>query len=169
MAESLVNGIVGARAGDACADGDRRDGYRERPPVASVGTTGPRTPKPRRGTYFPDDPLARCSRVDRAAAAAVSEMVAGGVPAGKAARAASAPGADRMGAGRVSRACGSPIRMPGAVFTEMDGEWASRRRFTGDSIARAYGKDAGAPAASCTGTPGGMPSASSSPWRRIIR
>ena len=44
--------------------------------------------------------------------------------------------------------------MPGAVFAEMDGEWASRRRFTGDSIARAYGKDAGVPAASCTGDAG---------------
>ena len=45
----------------------------------------------------------------------------------------------------------SLIRMLGAVFAEMDEGWASRRWFTEDSIAKAYGKNAGAPAASHTG------------------
>lgn len=37
------------------------------------------------------------------------------------------------------------------VFAEKDEHRASRRQFTEDSIAKAYGKNAGAPAASCTG------------------
>lgn len=45
----------------------------------------------------------------------------------------------------------SPIRMLGAVFAEMDEGWASRHRFTEDSIVKAYGKNAGVPAGSCTG------------------
>ena len=38
MAESLVNEIMDAQAEDACADGNRRNGYRERALVTSVGT-----------------------------------------------------------------------------------------------------------------------------------
>ena len=56
----------------------------------------------------------------------------------------------------------SLIRMLGAVFAEMDEDWASRHWFTEDSIAKTYGKNAGAPAASYTGAPRSMPSASSS-------
>ena len=41
--------------------------------------------------------------------------------------------------------------MLGAVFAEMDEGWASRHRFTEDSIVKAYGKNAGVPAGSCTG------------------
>ena len=52
--------------------------------------------------------------------------------------------------------------MLGAVFAEMDEDWASRHWFTEDSIAKTYGKNAGAPAASYTGAPRSMPSASSS-------
>ena len=44
MAESLVNEIMDVRAGDACADGNRCDGYRERAPVTSVGTINLRIP-----------------------------------------------------------------------------------------------------------------------------
>lgn len=55
----------------------------------------------------------------------------------------------------VPRDAGVPIEEPpcmlGAVFAEKDEDWASRRRFTVDSIAKAYGKNAGTPAASCTG------------------
>ena len=36
MAESLVNEIMDAQADDACADGNRRNGYRERSLVTSV-------------------------------------------------------------------------------------------------------------------------------------
>lgn len=66
MAESLVNEIMDAQAEDACADGNQRNGYRERSLVTSVGTINLRIPKLRRGTYFPDDLLVRYSRVDRA-------------------------------------------------------------------------------------------------------
>ena len=56
MAESLVNEIMDAQAEDACADGNRRNGYRERALVTSVGTINLRIPKLRRGSYFPDGP-----------------------------------------------------------------------------------------------------------------
>ena len=36
MAEALVNEIMDAQADDACADGNRRNGYRERSLVTSV-------------------------------------------------------------------------------------------------------------------------------------
>ena len=55
MAESPVNGIVGARAGGACAEGDRRNGYRERALVTSVGPITLRMPKLRMGGCFPED------------------------------------------------------------------------------------------------------------------
>ena len=55
MAESLVNEIMDAQAEDACADGNRRNGYRERALVTSVGTINLRIPKLRRGSYFPED------------------------------------------------------------------------------------------------------------------
>lgn len=49
---------------------------------------------------------------------------------------------------------GSLVRMSGAAFAEMDEDWASRRRLAEDSIAKACGRNAGAPAASCTGDAG---------------
>lgn len=107
MAESLVNEIMDAQAEDACADGNQRNGYRERSLVTSVGTINLRIPKLRRGTYFPDDLLVRYSRVDRAVVAAVSEMVTSGVSTRKVARIASALGVDRMSASQVSRICES--------------------------------------------------------------
>ena len=107
MAESLVNEIMDAQAEDACADGNQRNGYRERSLVTSVGTINLRIPKPRRGTYFPDDLLVRYSRIDRAVIAAVSEMVTSGVSTRKVARVASALGVDRMSASQVSRICES--------------------------------------------------------------
>jgi putative transposase len=107
MAESLVNEIMDAQAEDACADGNQRNGYRERKLATSVGEINLRIPKLRRGTYFPDDLLVRYSRVDRAVVAAVSEMVANGVSTRKVARVASAMGIDRMSASQVSRICES--------------------------------------------------------------
>ena len=65
MAESLVNEIMDAQAEDACADGNRRNGYRERRLITSVGAINLRIPKLRRGSYFPEDLLTRYSRVDR--------------------------------------------------------------------------------------------------------
>ena len=51
MAESLVNEIMDVQAEGACADGNQRNGYRERALVTSVGTINLRTPKLRRGSY----------------------------------------------------------------------------------------------------------------------
>ncbi len=78
MAESLVNEIMDAQAEDACADGNRRNGYRERALVTSVGTINLRIPKLRREATSPRL-LTRYSRVDQAVVAAVSEMVTCGV------------------------------------------------------------------------------------------
>lgn len=107
MAESLVNEIMDAQAEDACADGNQRNGYRERTLTTSVGQITLRIPKLRRGSYFPDDLLIRYSRVDRAVVAAVSEMVTNGVSTRKVARVASTLGIDRMSASQVSRICAS--------------------------------------------------------------
>ena len=107
MAESLVNEIMDAQAEDACADGNRRNGYRERALVTSVGTINLRIPKLRRGSYFPEDLLTRYSQVDRAVVAAVSEMVTCGVSTRKVERVAASLGIDRMSASQVSRICES--------------------------------------------------------------
>lgn len=66
MAEAFVNEIMDAQAEDACADGNQRNGYRDRALVTSVGVINLRIPKLRRGSYFPEDLLVRYSRVDRA-------------------------------------------------------------------------------------------------------
>ena len=108
MAESLVDEIMDARADEAREGGNRRDGYRERKLATGVGTINLGIPKPRAGSYFPEDLIERYSRAGRAVIAAVSEMVANGVSAGKVRRVARAMGIDRMSAGQVSRICSSP-------------------------------------------------------------
>ena len=105
MAEALVNEIMDAQAEDACADGNQRNGYRERTLVTSVGVINLRIPKLRRGSYFPEDLLVRYSRVDRAVIAAVSEMVTCGVSTRKVERIAAQMGIDRMSSSQVSRIC----------------------------------------------------------------
>ena len=64
-AESPVNEIMDAQAEDACAEGNQRNGHRERTLTTSVGTINLRIPKLRRGTCFPDGLLVRHSRVGR--------------------------------------------------------------------------------------------------------
>ncbi len=107
MAESLVNEIMDAQAEDACADGNQRNGYRERRLTTSVGTINLRIPKLRHGSYFPEDLLIRYSRVDRAVIAAISEMVTCGVSTRKVERVAASMGIDRMSSSQVSRICES--------------------------------------------------------------
>lgn len=107
MAESLVNEIMDAQADEACESGNRRNGYRERKLVTSVGTINLRIPKLRAGSYFPEDLIERYSLVDRAVIAAVSEMVANGVSTRKVKRVARTMGIDRMSASQVSRICSS--------------------------------------------------------------
>lgn len=101
LAEALVNEIMDAQAEDACAEGNQRNGHRERRLLTL------RIPKLRRGTYFPEDLIERYSRVDRAAVAAVAEMVSSGVSTRKVEKVARALGVDRMSASQVSRICGS--------------------------------------------------------------
>lgn len=107
MSEALVNGIMDAQADEACAEGNQRNGYRERTLMTCVGPIRLRIPKLRMGTYYPEDLLVRYSRVDRAVIAAVSEMVTNGVSTRKVGKVASAMGIDRMSASQVSRICES--------------------------------------------------------------
>lgn len=107
MTEVLVNEITDAQAEDACADGNQRNGYRERTLVTSVGAIRLRIPKLRRGSYFPEDLLVRYSRVDRAVIAAVSEMVSSGASTRKVEQVAQTLSIDRMSASQVSRICES--------------------------------------------------------------
>ena len=107
MTESVVNEIMDAQAEDACADGNQRNGYRERRLVTAVGTINLRIPKLRRGSYFPEDLLIRYSRVDRAVIAAISEMVTSGVSTRKVEKIAATLGIDRMSRSQVSRICES--------------------------------------------------------------
>lgn len=71
MTESLVNEIMDALAKDACADGNQRNGYRERKLATSVGAINFYIPKLRRGSYFPEDLLICYLRVDRTVIAAI--------------------------------------------------------------------------------------------------
>lgn len=107
LAEAIVNEIMDAQAEDACAEGNRRNGYRERRLLTSVGRITLRIPKLRRGTYFPEDLIERHSRADRAVVAAVAGMVTGGVSTRKVEKVARALGVDRMSASQVSRICES--------------------------------------------------------------
>lgn len=107
LAEAIVNEIMDAQAEDACAEGNQRNGYRERRLLTSVGRITLRIPKLRRGTYFPEDLIERCSRVDRAVVAAVAEMVTSGASTRKVEKVARALGVDRMSASQVSRICES--------------------------------------------------------------
>jgi putative transposase len=107
MAESIVNEVMDAQAEEACADGNQRNGYRERSLTTSVDTITLRIPKLRRGSYFPEDLLVRYSRVDRAVITAISEMVTNGVSTREMAKVASALGVDRMSKSQVSRICES--------------------------------------------------------------
>ena len=109
MAESPVNEAMGARADGARGGGNRRNGCRERRPVAGVGAISLGIPRPRAGGCFPEGPIGRYSRAGTpSVAAAVPETAADGVPAGKAERAARTMGMGRMGAGRVPGICPSP-------------------------------------------------------------
>ncbi|MEC4273918.1 transposase, partial [Adlercreutzia sp. R25] len=64
MTEALVDEIVDVRVEDVCADGNQRNGYRERALVTSAGVVSLRIPKLGRGSYFPEDLLVRYSRID---------------------------------------------------------------------------------------------------------
>lgn len=106
LLESALNAIMDEQADMACEGGaNSRNGYRERGPVTPAGKITPRMPELRCGTYFPDGILERCSRVDKAATAAVAEVCATGASARKVERAAAKPGIERLSASQVGRIC----------------------------------------------------------------
>ncbi len=118
--------IMSTRADEACgaergARSDRRadgrGGCRGRGPGATVGTPGPRAPRPGGGSRFPTDLPGRRSRTDRALAAAVAETCAAGTPAREAGRVAAELGAGSPPRDQVSRlraAAGGEVGAPPA-------------------------------------------------------
>lgn len=97
LAEDVVNAIMDAEADQLCAGGaNSRNGYRERRLVTCVGDVTPRIPKPRPGSFFPEDVLERYQRVDRAVVAAVAEMYATGTSTRKVQRAAEKLGMQKL-------------------------------------------------------------------------
>lgn len=107
MTQALVNEVMDAQADEACANGNQRNGYRERSLATCVGEITLKIPKLRVGSYYPEDLLMRWSRTDRAIIAAVSEMVTNGVSTRKVQRIAKSMGIDKMSASQVSRICSS--------------------------------------------------------------
>ena len=97
-----------AEADQLCGEtGNTRNGYRERALKTCVGELTQRVPKLRSGSFFPEDVIERCQRVDRALAAAVAEMCAGGTSARKVQRVAERMGVSRLGKDQVSAICAS--------------------------------------------------------------
>ena len=97
LAESIANETMGAEAEQLCEEtGTSRNGYRDRKPIACVGTLDLRIPKTRRGTFFPDDVPVGYQRADRALVAAVAEMYATGTSTRKVQRIAEKLGVDRL-------------------------------------------------------------------------
>ena len=106
LPESALDAIVDEQADMACEGGaNSRNGYSERGLAAPAGKTRLRTPKLRRGTYFPEGMPEGCSRADKAVAAAVAEMCANGVSTRKVERIAQRMGIDRLSSSQVSRIC----------------------------------------------------------------
>jgi transposase-like protein len=75
LLETMVNAVMDAQADALCEEGANvRNGYRDRSLITAVGSITMRIPKLRAGTYFPEKIIERYSRVERAVAAAVTEM-----------------------------------------------------------------------------------------------
>lgn len=106
LAEQVANGIMDAEADQLCeASGNSRNGYRERRLKTCVGDLTLRVPKLRTGSFFPEDVIERYQRVDRALAAAVAEMYAGGTSTRKVQRVAEAMGVSSLNKDQVSAIC----------------------------------------------------------------
>ena len=108
LLETMVNEIMDAQADMACEDeATARNGYRERGLATPVGDIVLRIPRLRAGTYFPEGLIERCSRADRAVAAAVAESWANGVSTRKMERIAQKMGIGRLSKDQVSAMCRS--------------------------------------------------------------
>ena len=118
LVEYVVNEVMGAMAEAAAEDaGTSRNGYRTRLLNTCVGTIELRIPKLREGTFFPEDIIERYSRTDKAMAAAIIEMYAGGVSTRRVAGIAEALGVHRLTKDQVSRMC----RSLDAVVEDLNG------------------------------------------------
>ena len=125
--------IMSTRADEACGAergarsdrrADSRNGYRSRRPGATVGTPGPRAPRPGSGSRFPTGLLERYSRTERALAAAVAETCAAGTPAREAGRVAARLGAGSPPRDQVSRLCAA---VDGEVDAPPARDWSFSR------------------------------------------
>ena len=106
LAEQVANGIMDSEADQLCGEtGNSRNGYRERMLKTCVGELTLRVPKLRSGSFFPEDVIERYQRVDRALAAAVAEMYAGGTSTRKVQRVAERMGVSRLSKDQVSAIC----------------------------------------------------------------
>ena len=101
VAQSVVNEVMDAQADEACANGNRRNGYRERRLITCVGEITLKIPKLRVGSYYPEDLLTRWSRTDRAVIAAISEMVTNGISTRRVERVAKSMGIGSMSSSQV--------------------------------------------------------------------
>ncbi len=96
---SVADETMGAEAGQMrAASPNSRNGCRERRPKTRAGAIALGAPKPRSGSFFPDDAMERCQRAGRALVAAVAGTCATGASARRARRMA-----ERMGVGRPSK------------------------------------------------------------------
>lgn len=123
--ERMVNQIMDWQADEACGEGNRRNGYRERKLLTVLGEITMRVPKLREGTYFPDELVRPYSRVDRAMVAVVKEVYVRGLSTRKIEKAADALGFASLSPSRVSR-----------MTSDLDEEVAAlnARRFEGVSF-----------------------------------
>ena len=104
--EAMVDQTMDWQADELCGEGNRRNGYRERKLVTTVGEITLRIPKLREGTYFPDEPVRPCSRVDRAMVGVVREVCVRGLSTRRTGKAADALGFASPVPSRVSHKIG---------------------------------------------------------------
>lgn len=140
LAEQVVNGVMDAEADQLCGEtGNSRNGYRERMLKTCVGDLTLRVPKLRCGSFFPEDVIERYQRVDRALAAAVAEMYAGGTSTRKVQRVAERMGVSRLSKDQVSAICacldadvdelvGRPLSGAATPYVWLDATYVKCRR-----------------------------------------
>lgn len=114
MSETVLNALMSMQADEACGArwGERsegrvnsRNGYRERGLATTAGELTLEIPKLRKGSYFPDELIARWGRADAALAAAITEMYVQGVSTRKVEAVAAKLGLGSMSSSRVSSMC----------------------------------------------------------------
>ena len=121
QADEACGAEYGARS-DRRADG--RGGYRSRRLDTTIGTPGPRAPRPGSGSYFPTGLLERYSRTERALAAAVAEMYVTGTSTRKVERVAAKFGVGSLSKDQVSRLCAV---IDGEVDAFLARDWSAMR------------------------------------------